>query len=329
MCEDAPPRSPFPMKLLAKMRRHHIHGFTLVELLVVIAIMAVSLGLLMSAVQRIRDAGARVACANKLIQIGLALHNHVSIYSIFPPQRAYSRQYAGSSYAYEGIGWPVYILPFIERDKLWQQTLSAYALDPSPWSLPHRANLATVIPAYVCPWDESRMLVPYTDAAGHTAAYTSYVGMTGYSGGPKSGVFGRRPGVSPTQITDGTSNTVMVGERPPPGSMIIGWWYTTHQFTNLQAVTDFEVPADSGLSAEEYSCGGVPIHWPDGRTINMYVFAPGTLTNNCDRYHYWSQHSGGANFLFADGSVRFLSYSIWPHLRDLATIAGGETYTDY
>ena len=120
------------MKLLAKMRHHHVHGFTLVELLRCDRNHGRVIG--PTDVGGAKDSGRRAqgGLANKLIQIGLALHDHVSIYSIFPPQPAYSRQYASSSYAYEGIGWPVYILPFMERDKLWQQTLSAYALDPSP-----------------------------------------------------------------------------------------------------------------------------------------------------------------------------------------------------
>jgi prepilin-type processing-associated H-X9-DG protein/prepilin-type N-terminal cleavage/methylation domain-containing protein len=316
------------MVFLNQLRPRYWSAFTLLELLVVIAILSALVGLLMPAVQRVRDAAARSACANNLRQIGLALHNHQSLYGIFPPQPASSAQFVGSTYAYEGIGWTVYILPFIEQEGLWQRTLAAYNANSLPWSKPHRSNLGTVLRTYVCPAD-ARLTAPFRDSYGFLGAYTSYVGMTGHFDDLTSGMFGRRPGVSTAEILDGMSNTVMIGERPPPSSMSVGWWYTTHLFHNLQGATDFEVAADIGTNPDDQDCGGIIVDWPGKGTVRAYLFSPGTIDNECDRYHYWSLHSGGANFLFADGSVHFMMYSIRFHLRDLATIAGGEVFTDF
>lgn len=297
-------------------------GFTAIELIVVVAIIGVLLALLLPAVQKARVAAANVSCKNNLHQIGIGLHGHQATYGIFPPQHPSLNNSSGSPFSYEGISWHTYLLPYIEQDALWARVQRAYQENPHPWTVPHAANLATVVRLYVCPAD-GRLLVPLKDASG-LGAFTDYVGMTGYSEDMKSGMFGRRVGVTPAQITDGTSNTIAVGERPPPASLGIGWWYTTHPFTNLQAANDFEVPADTGTSPNDNQCGGYTINWPGEGEVSLYFFTRGVLENDCDRYHYWSLHPGGGNFVFADGSVRFLSYGIRFQLRFLATIAGGD-----
>ncbi len=110
--------------------------------------------------------------------------------------------------------------------------------------------------------------------------------------------------------------------------MMVGWWYTTRLFSGLQTVNDIEVGADAAIGQSDPSCGGVTANWPGLGSINAYFYSPGTLSNDCDRYHYWSLHQNGATFLFADGSVRFLTYAVRFRLRDLATIAGGETFIE-
>ncbi len=303
-------------------------GFTLVELLVVVAILGVLFGLILSAVQSLRGAAARVACANNLRQIGLALHAHQSVFGRFPPQSPAPNNAEGSTFSYQGISWHVYLLPFVEQDPLWLRTLRAYNDNPDPWTRPHSEPLGTVVRLYVCPSD-SRLLLPHVGLSGNNAgtkaAYTSYVGMTGYAGDLRSGIFGRGRGVTPLEITDGLSNTIAIGERPPPESLSLGWWYTTHTFDNLQAVTDFEVPADTGSSPNDSLCGGDLVDWPGSGPVYIHSFKPGTLRDECDKYHYWSLHPGGANFLFADGSTRHVSYTMRFKLRLLATIAGGES----
>jgi prepilin-type processing-associated H-X9-DG protein len=303
---------------------------SLIEVLVVLAIIALLLGLILPAVQRVRSSAARAGCLNNMRQLGLALHNHQQTYGIFPPQNPSLNNSIGSTFSYEGIGWTVYLLPYLEQGPLWAEVVQAYAANPNPSTISHAGPMAQVVRVYVCPADD-RLLSPLVDqtgiSSGATAGYTSYVGMTGYLQEPRSGLFGRRNGATPMDIRDGLSNTVAIGERPPPGSLSMGWWYTTHPFDNLQSVNDFEVPADTGRSPGDTQCGGITVDWPGKGLIRMYLFGPGSLANECDKYHYWSFHTGGANFLFVDGSARFLTYAIRFQLRDFATIAGGEVVT--
>lgn len=123
-------------------------------------------------------------------------------------------------------------------------------------------------------------------------------------------------GLAPlSAVTDGMSQTVMIGERPPPDSLQAGRWYTGSQNGSW----------DMNLGPE----GAMPVRTPavatDPECVGpVYAYGPGRLDNPCDRYHLWSLHSGGANFAYADGSVRFLSYSGAAVLPALATRAGGE-----
>lgn len=298
-------------------------GFTLIEVIVVLAIISLLSALTLVAVQSSRAASRKAACGNNLRQIGVGLAAHQACYGVFPPQVPPPNNSQGSTFSYEGISWHAYILPFIEQGPLWSEIQQAYAANPSPYSPPHAELMKVVIATYVCPSDGRLKVTHTTDDV--VAAYTSYVGMTGYTNDPKSGVFGRRQGLAPGQVVDGLSNTIMVGERPPPASLSMGWWYTTHEFDGLTAANDFEVPADTGVSPLDYSiCGGEGVSWPGAGLYVAYSFTQGSLTNECDKYHYWSLHNGGANFLFADGSVRFLPYSARFQLRCLATIAGAE-----
>ncbi|OWK41605.1 hypothetical protein FRUB_03683 [Fimbriiglobus ruber] len=106
----------------------------------------------------------------------------------------------------------------------------------------------------------------------------------------------------------------MVGERPPPDTYQAGWWYPGFHFS----ARGHRGP-NGGLVA------GAGLYFiNDPCTIGKRTFGPGRLDNPCDRNHYWSLHPGGANFLFADGSVRFLSYAAEPIIIPLASINGGE-----
>lgn len=298
-------------------------AFTLIELLVVLAVVGILSCLVLAGVQASRTASYRASCTNKMRQLGLGFQSHHSTHGIFPPQSPALSNSPGSPFTYEGIGWQIYILPFTDQTPLWEQVVQAYQKDNRPWTDPHAALREIVVPGYVCPSD-TRLNSPLTDRDGNRGGFLSYVGMTGYSDQTKSGIFGRRQGVRAAEITDGLSNTIMIGERPPPGSLSMGWWYTTHNYKNLMTATDFEVPADTGLSPGAPDCAGVVTDWPPGGVRPEFAFMNGSLSNDCDKFHYWSLHPGGANFLFADGSVRFLTYAAKFQLRQFATIAGGE-----
>ena len=309
----------FELKRVATRR-----GLTLVEVLTVITILTLLTLFTLVAVGDARSAAARVGCSNNLRSVGLGLQTHQVTHGIFPPQQPSPGNSPGSSFSYEGIPWHVYTLPFIEQGPLWNASQSAFRQNIDPRAPIHDPIMRAVIPTYLCPSD-GRLVSPRGDPDGVVAGFTSYVGMVG-----RESVFGRRRGIGPEAITDGLSQTILVGERPPPDSFRLGWWYTTHDFTGPASVNDGEVPPDGGSNAYDGGalCAGPRVPWPGFEGQSFPFFARGTTRNDCDRLHYWSLHPGGANFLFGDGSVRFLIYSAAPRLRDLASISGGEAPLD-
>lgn len=298
-------------------------GVTLIELLVAVAIVVTLVGLLLPAVQKVREAAARTACQNNLRQIGIAFHIQIGTHGRFPPQSPAPGNTRGSSYSYQGTSWHTFILPEVDQHPLWGRVVAAYQANPDPTSAPHGEVRKQVVKTYVCNAD-GRLSNAAADADGVVAAYTSYVGVHGNLDDRMSGLFARRVGVRPEEIMDGLSYTLAVAERPPPGDLSVGWWYTTHQFTNLQSVNDVEVPTETGISPGETRCGGWTVDWPGRGLMNIYTFGPGSLADPCDRHHYWSLHGSGANFLMADGAARWLPFAARFQLRYLATIAGSD-----
>src|SRR5262249_42670158 len=117
-----------------------------------------------------------------------------------------------------------------------------------------------------------------------------------------------------TDITDGTSNTILVGERPPSPDFWYGWWYAGYGQAGTGSI-------DMLLGARERNYGGGYVAQFPSRP---HHFQPGNIREQCDVFHFWSLHSGGANFVFGDGSVQFLAYSADSILPALATRASGE-----
>ena len=289
-------------------------GFNLIELLVVIGILGILLGLLLPAVQQARETAARASCLNNLKQIGLALHNHESSHGHLPPDTIRVGDLKDPNY---DLSWMALILPEMEQDPLWFASLNACQSGTMPLTNPPHVGLATVVRPYVCP-DDGRLLTPLTNSGGLTAAYTSYIDIE--SGAPNPyrvipGVFYFAPGIPLRFITDGTSQTIMVGERPPPNSLQAGIWYMGWRPAP---------PLFPGPSVTMPSCGVSYFGDTECSLVLPTGFGPGRLDNPCDRLHLWSLHPGGANFLFADGSARFLSYSARSVLDALASIQEGE-----
>jgi prepilin-type processing-associated H-X9-DG protein len=290
-------------------------GFSLVELLVVIGVIGVLVGLLMSAVQAVRGAAARSACANNLRQVGIACQHYHETHNSFPP--AYAGYGLGPD---RGLTWPVILLPYIEQEPLFHRTLEATRATPYTFLNPPHVGLTTVVKVYTCPAD-GRLSGPITDDKGYTAAYGSYQGVAGGRARPEGGTDGAMRadrGVNILEITDGASNTLLVGERPPSGRLLSGNWYTRM------------IPDPIAMESDpNWAGGGIDyMHVFDPRNIGTcrgpFRFSPGRVENHCDSFHFWSLHPGGAHFAFADGSVRFLSYSANDLLPALATRAGGE-----
>lgn len=285
-------------------------AFTLIELLVVFAIIAALLGLLLPAVQKVRMTAARISCTNNLKQIGLALHNYHDTHGSLPP--GITPPLKGEPFPH--MGWLTRTLPFVEQQPLWNLTLTAYEEEPSyPYQLPHY-GIMTPIKLFSCPAD-TRADNIHSTHNGLRVALTDYLGVSGLNYLAGDGVLYWASRVRLTDITDGTSNTLMVGERPPSPDFWYGWWYAAEGQANsgsgdtVLGVREIHAPGDQYTA----SCPPGPYH-----------FAFGNLNNMCDTFHYWSLHSGGADFLFADGSVEFLSYAADSVLPALSTRSGGE-----
>lgn len=284
-------------------------GHSLVELLVVIGIIGVIVSLTLPAVQRIRESASRLSCQNKLKQIALAAHNYHDTHSQLPPG---CELYRRNGRVYGALQWTQLLLPYLELDNLFGETWLAFQKDPNLYDNPPHIHLSTVVAVYCCPSD-GRLSSPITDKEGNTGAYASYFGSTGTNpnnaGGPDNGAFG----ADLVTFTDGTSQTIFIGERPPPGVRLSGSWYAFGYLPKWGYDT---------YSRELYGYVDNPFY--SDPCQKPFRFGPGRVENPCDSHHFWSFHPGGANFAFADGSVRFLSYAVAPIIPALATRNGGE-----
>ena len=282
-------------------------AFTLIELLVVLAIIAILTGLTLSAVMQVRARADRVLCSHRLRQIGLALHNYHGTNSAFPP----GSRTSAIGEPYPNMSWHARILPYLEQDALWKQAVDAYKVQPNWTESPH--PFGKVMPAFECPSD------PRSGRAGSYnglfPGLTSFMGAEGTDYSRKDGILFADSQIRMTDVVDGTSHTLLVGERPASQNLAFGWWYAG-------AGQNGGGSADMVLGSLERNYSNIAPNC----AVGPYEFGPGRIDNMCDTFHYWSLHSGGANFLFADGSVRFLAYSADAVMPALASRAGGEVF---
>jgi prepilin-type N-terminal cleavage/methylation domain-containing protein/prepilin-type processing-associated H-X9-DG protein len=280
-------------------------GFTLIEMMVVVAITGILAGLSLAAVQRARAAADRVRCTNHLRQIALALHHYHDAHHRFPPGTRRPPD------PMPFLAWSARLLPFLEGGPLWEQTQSDYRRQPDFGVPKPHAGLSTVLSIFICPADGRTHGVVLPE--GWDVALTDYLGVSGQTSATHDGVLFLDSGVRLSGVTDGTSNTLMVGERPPSPDFRFGWWYAGIG----QA---FDGDADATLGVEGWRTTFRTPTCPAG----PYSFRPGDGSNPCDTFHFWSKHPGGAHFAFVDGSVRFLPYRAAPVMAALASRAGGE-----
>lgn len=336
-------------------------AFTLIELLVVIAIVAVLIGILVPAIQSIRESAARTECQNHLKQIGTALHQYHDVRKSLPP--ALDNRFQ----VYFHWSWLARILPYVEQGNLfkdaerWASNTSIPVVwpDPKPRGTAGYAHwspwggwifglkdpgpnpyLSTIVPLYLCPSDPAtdiiRTKAPYNTPM--NMAITNYLGCNGLNYKTQDGVFTSNQGVRLTDVVDGTSNTIMVGERGRGQTPYFGAWMAgcgQSDYASLPSGDEQRGSADIVVGVRELNSrqNGVPSldNCPLGpynyQRAGLIKDATGQVLPSCDTFHYYSMHRGGANFVFCDGSVRFLKYTTDSVMEALGTRAGHEKFT--
>jgi prepilin-type N-terminal cleavage/methylation domain-containing protein/prepilin-type processing-associated H-X9-DG protein len=270
-------------------------GFTLIELLVVIAIIAILIGMLLPAIQKVREAANQAKCMNNLKQLGLATLIYHDVYESFSPG-INTRKNAGVRLLSQFI----LLLPFLEQESLFQQFYSEYVaggrsaimgLPFDEYATPNSIG-ATPLSILACPSDQLPVPPTGQDYNGKYVGVTSYVGSVNvFSGQPFSPYSSPR---SLPQITDGTSNTIMHGER-------------FNYDPTFPSSNPFCFNFSTWAGADNSSPGVLAA----GTSPLNYLLAPDGSGNYTFRvYAYGSGHTQGANFVFCDGSVHFISNAI-------------------
>jgi prepilin-type N-terminal cleavage/methylation domain-containing protein len=318
-------------------------GFTLIELLVVIAIIAVLIALLLPAVQQAREAARRSQCKNNLKQMGLAMHNYHDVYNLFPP--GYIAKVPANITSSEKSlwAWGAFILPYVDQAPMYNILQVGNVLLETQLTN-NLAACQTPLPAFRCPSDVGPALNNYTDAmfpssvvsnwynaqlqnvAGTTVsiATSNYVMASNpgvsttppvnpaASSGPALGVGFQNSNIGTRDITDGTSNVILIGERA----------WSHHGLTyGAATILGFSASVCDASGSANVKAAGMNVLGLQYNSINS------TLSNSHDRRGFSSTHVGGAHFVLCDGSVRFISENI-QSTPGTAPVAGSVTWID-
>ncbi len=305
-------------------------GFTLVELLVVIAIIGVLVGLLLPAVQAAREAARRIQCANNLKQLGLALHNYHDSLKTFPTGVQWPN---GAIYAAPRTSFSVLLLPYLEQGNLH----ALYDFVPTlSWYFANSSRVTSqVVPTWRCPSDNAVQTVSLnTGSPGGIRVFSvgNYMGMAGRVVNDmltqKNFPFRANTGVKIGEMTDGTSNTVVLAEYV--GSLNSNGDGSTADFRGI-------IWTDQEGRPFVWSLNPPNSNLPDVMFPNQCQHMPRnnrpcTTSTDANRRTVASRsmHTGGVQVALGDGSVRFVSQTIdLPLWQGLATMSGGEVVGDY
>jgi prepilin-type N-terminal cleavage/methylation domain-containing protein/prepilin-type processing-associated H-X9-DG protein len=318
------------------MNRSRVRAFTLIELLVVIAIIAVLIALLLPAVQMAREAARRSQCRNNLKQIGLAFHNYLSTHQVFP-----MGSYLGPTSITElnrATSWTHAILPYMEQGDIFNAINFSHSLfcNRAGWGMPdHLTNFTIgrfVIEGFLCPSD----IIPSPIGISVTGTCQTVLSMpvrpTSYAGsmGTRHPGYLNQDGIvnwfsihGPHTIIDGTVNTFLAGETAQKNVMtpaLYTWW-------NFSGFMNFGNQTWVATMATTLSRLNAPIDKVDPTPPPAFDPTPDDYERfkEAGQFGFRSYHSGGGNFLFADGTVKFITDSIDARLyRSLATRAKQE-----
>jgi prepilin-type N-terminal cleavage/methylation domain-containing protein/prepilin-type processing-associated H-X9-DG protein len=291
--------------------RRLAHGFTLIELLVVIAIISVLIALLLPAVQAAREAARRAQCVNNLMQLAIAVQNYESSYELLPPGVVnLTGPIVDQPKGYH-FGWMVQILPYCELKNVYNH----FNFKMGVYELPNFTTRTTLVRAFVCPSD------PGANRGPTGLAMTNYAGSHNDVEAPiaanNNGVLFLNSAIRFEDITDGTSQTIFLGEKSNDG-LGEGWASGTRaSLRNAGSGINPSktAPFPGSFPGDDDGGNSSPAKAAGASSSDILTFVGG----------YASRHPGGANFAFGDGSVRFLKTSIGAiTFRWLANRADGE-----
>ncbi len=334
--------------MVGQSRKNRVRGFTLIELLVVIAIIAILIALLLPAVQQARESARRTQCKNNLKQLGLALHNYESTYTMFPPSRI---NLTGPVFQQT---WNVMVLPFLEQSNMYVQ----YNFNRNWYETVNDPITTVQLPAFVCPSTPSARALPtsglysalsngvrtdtpiwgYSDYGSVNAVRNAYIvasGMPSIGTRDAMGGLGRGPGGTRIRdITDGTSNTMLIAEDSGRPRQYIGRQPGNNpRVGNVAFGTQFTADGwgwadiNGGFSVDGANTAGVQNNTSGSGTTTIVGTCSMNCTNDSEMYSF---HTGGVQTLLADGSVRFLSENIGGStLVGLITLQGGEVLGEF
>ncbi|MEZ6061588.1 MAG: DUF1559 domain-containing protein [Planctomycetaceae bacterium] len=327
-------------------------GFTMIELLTVVCIVGILVALLLPAVQQAREAARRLHCRNNLRQIGIALHSYQASFGAFPPGELGAIDHQGQGCEPHELpvednptactdyqSWTALCLAHLDQQPL----SSRYDFDEAWSSLKNRPVVSVPLPVFQCPsvtgterYDRHHVVGAAATDYGSISrvekkVYTDVFGIAAPGQAARRGALGEYEANRPADISDGLSTTMMVAEcAARPDAWVLGKQMSASQFMHY---TDDDIVQDGGRLIAESGIGWADpdagFHVSGVRSDGVTVYGP-VFINGINVGETYSFHSGGAQVLFSDGSVTFLSEHIdsWVYI-SLCTRAGGEVVGDF